>query len=48
MVADPNIQYTNILTPIYFYNAKDDYACIAVKFFKEKVAPLLKEYGVII
>lgn len=31
-----------------FYNAKDDYACIAVKFFKEKVAPLLKEYGVII
>lgn len=31
-----------------FYNAKDDYACIAVKFFKEKVAPLLREYEIII
>ena len=28
-----------------FYNAKDDYACLAVSFFKRKVAPLLREYG---
>jgi radical SAM protein with 4Fe4S-binding SPASM domain len=30
-----------------FYNAKDDYACKAVLFFKEKVAPLLKKKGLL-
>lgn len=28
-----------------FNNAKDDYACLAVDFFKEKVVPLLEEHG---
>jgi len=28
-----------------FRNAKDDYACKAVQFFKKKVTPLLKEYN---
>lgn len=28
-----------------FYNAKDDYACKAVKFFKNEVYPLLIKYG---
>lgn len=30
-----------------FRNAKDDYACKAVFFFKERVSPLLKEYGLL-
>lgn len=30
-----------------FYNAKDDYACLAVGFFQEKIIPLLKEYNLI-
>jgi radical SAM protein with 4Fe4S-binding SPASM domain len=30
-----------------FNNSKDDYACLAVEFFKEKVVPLLKEYGLV-
>ncbi len=30
-----------------FHNAKDDYACLAVAFFKKKVIPLLKEYNLI-
>ena len=30
-----------------FNNAKDDYACLAVGFFKKKVIPLLKEYNLI-
>jgi len=30
-----------------FLNAKDDYACAAIKFFIEKVKPLLKKYDII-
>ncbi len=30
-----------------FKQAKDDYACMAVAFFKERVIPLLQEYGII-
>ena len=30
-----------------FEHAKDDYACMAVAFFKEKVLPLLKEHKLI-
>jgi len=30
-----------------FNNSKDDYACLAVEFFKEKVVPLLKEYDLV-
>ena len=30
-----------------FHNAKDDYACLGVAFFKEKVVPLLRKYSMI-
>jgi radical SAM protein with 4Fe4S-binding SPASM domain len=30
-----------------FENAKDDYACMAVAFFKEQVLPLLREYNMV-
>jgi sulfatase maturation enzyme AslB (radical SAM superfamily) len=30
-----------------FNNAKDDYACKAMKFFMEQVIPLLEKFGVI-
>jgi radical SAM protein with 4Fe4S-binding SPASM domain len=30
-----------------FLNAKDDYACAAIKFFIEEVKPLLKKYDII-
>ena len=30
-----------------FHNAKDDHACLAVAFFKERVLPLLREHGMV-
>lgn len=30
-----------------FYNAKDDHACLAVAFFKERMLPLLRKHGLV-